>query len=391
MRRWVGWMLLLMTAVSLLYAPFSACTEEWGSFVVEDEDEQAPPDPRRQAWAMMRLMTDEEKIYQLFFVSLEDLTGEDRTTRLEADGLLKRRPVGGVMIFGQNIETEAQLKELTENLRGQARTAGLFPLFIGTDEEGGNVSRVANKLGYPLAPSPGETGESGNEEKARAAGLQIAGYLTPLGFNVSFSPPADTMMGKSQPGVQMFGDGPELVSRMAAAMAEGLRAGGVVPCYTHFPGHGTLEGTTLSALSIRRTPEEMREWEFIPFRDGIENGIEMILVSHGLVRTVGDDIPASTSAAVITGLLRRELGYDGLVITDALRMSAVTSNYKKGQESLAALKAGADMLLLPPDLDAAVRAIRKALDSGEITMARIEESVERILAVKIRMAMITGD
>ena len=90
----------------------------------------------------------------------------------------------------------------------------------------------------------------------------------------------------------------------------------------------------------------------------------MILVSHGLVRTVGDDIPASTSAAVITGLLRRELGYDGLVITDALRMSAVTSNYKKGQESLAALKAGADMLLLPPDLDAAVRAIRKALDSG---------------------------
>ena len=390
MRRLMEWMTLLLLVASLFLLPANPMAENWG-FVVEDEEEDLSPDPRRQAWALMRRMTDEEKIYQLFFVCPEDLTGEKRTTALGPENLLKKYPVGGVMIFGQNIETEEQLKKLTEDLQKQASQAGLFPLFIGTDEEGGAVSRVANKLGYPLAPSPEDIGKTGDAAQARETGREIAAYLVPLGFNICFAPPADTVIGKAQIGVQTYGEDAELVSRMAAAMAEGLRESGIVPCYTHFPGHGALEGTTLHALSIRRTLEEMRFQEWIPYRDAIENDIEMILVSHGMVRVVGDDIPASTSKQVISGILRGELGYDGLVITDSLRMAAVTSNYKKGQECVAALKAGADMLLLPPDLDAGVQAIRKALASGELTMERIEESVERILAVKVRRAMVTGE
>jgi len=375
----------------ILFCAASASAEDWDSFVVEDEEESVSPDPRVQAWALMRRMTDEEKIYQLFYVCPEMLTGESRTVAMPKENMLKTYPVGGVILFGQNIESESQLVRITSTLQSQAAQAGLYPLLIGVDEEGGTVSRVANKLGYPLVASPAEIGALNSEDAAREAGKTIAAYLTPLGINMSFSPPADTVMGKAQAGVQIYGEDPALVSRLAAAMAEGLREGGVTPCYTHFPGWGAMDGYSLGTMSIRRTPAELGEKELIPFRDGIQSGIEMILVSHAYLRTVGDDFPASTSAQVITGILRRELGYDGVIITDSLRMAAVTTNYKKGQESLAALKAGADMLLLPPDLDAAVSAIKKALATGEITMARIEESVSRILAVKIQRAMISGE
>ncbi len=374
---------LFALALSLLLACCSwPAAAEAGSFVVAEDEEDVSPDLERQARALMRLMDDDEKIWQLFFAALEDLTGEDRSIALADPAALSRWPVGGVMIFGQNIVSEEQLMLLTGKLK---QSAGMIPLFIGVNEEGGNVSRVANKLGYPLAPSPEEIGKTGDENLAKAAGERIAGYLKPLGINMTFSPAADTMIERENPGVQIYGSDPELVSRMAAAMAEGLKAGGVAPCYTHFPGHGEKTGNVLNHLAIRRMTEEMRAWEWIPFRDAAKAGAEMILVSHAEVRAVGDDMPASTSSRVIKGILRGELGFDGAVVTDSLRMSAITSVYKKGQESVAALKAGADILLLPPDLDAAFRAVKQALRAGEITMARVEESVVRILKVKIAM------
>ena len=172
---------------------------------------------------------------------------------------------------------------------------------------------------------------------------------------------------------------------MAAAMAEGLKSGGVAPCYTHFPGHGEKTGNILNQLPVRRSLEEMRAQEWIPFLDAVNNGADMILVSHAMIRALGDDMPASTSSRAIKGILRGEMGFQGVVVTDSLRMTAITSTYKKGQESVAALKAGADILLLPPDLGAAYRAVKQALNTGELTMERIEESVIRILMVKIAM------
>jgi len=382
LKRWISWMLLAV----LLCLPILSHAEA-GGFVVEDEEDEPSPDSRRQAWALMRLMTEEEKIGQLFFVSLEDLTGEARSVSVPAVALSKH-PVGGVMLFGQNIETEAQLLKLTQALRAQAAQNHLFPLFIGVEEEGGVMSRVANKLGYEFAPSPEEIGAAGDEQLARRTGEEIAGYLAPLGINLTFAPPADTVIDRAAVGVQTYGEDPALVSRLSRAMAQGLEGGGVAACFTHFPGHGEKTGNSLSSLSVRRTVEEMRALEFIPFADAIAEEADMILVSNAIVRSVGDDMPASTSNQVINGLLRGELGYDGVVATDSLRMSAVTSSYKKGQEAVAALKAGADILLLPPDLDAALQAVRRALDTGELTMERIEQSVERILALKIRMGWI---
>ena len=382
--------LLLFLALTLaLSVSICAAEDDDDSFVVVEDEDSAAPDPHYQALSMMRRMTDEQKIYQLFIVTLEQLTGDKRTAALPTgSNVFEACPVGGVMLFGQNIESEEQLQMLTMQLNVQSLQAGLYPLFIASEEEGGSVARVANKLGYPLTPSPTEIGEAGDENVAWAAGVQIGKYLKTFGINLCFAPPADTFIELEDVGRQFYGSDPELVSRMASAMAKGLRSEGVVPCYTHFPGHGSLEGYTLKNLSVKRTLNEMRAWEWIPFRDGIEQNIEMILVSHALVRTLESDTPASTSNRVINGLLRGELNYQGCVVTDALRMTAATYFYKTGQESVAALKAGADILLLPPDLDAAVKAIRTAISQGDLTMARIEESVVRILEVKIRMSMI---
>lgn len=359
------------------------CEESY--VVIDDDEKNTAPDPLFQAAVMMRRMSDLEKIYQLFIVSPEALTGETRTAALSNDHTFAQYPVGGVMLFGQNIESEQQLRNLTAQLRAQAAAARLYPLFIAVDEEGGLVSRVANKLGYDLAPSPNEIGKTGDETQAYTAGQYISGYLAPLGVNLCFAPPADTALDDYIDGMQYYGEDPALVSRLASAMAKGLREGGVVPCYSHFPGRGSFEGVTLKKLSIKRTADEMRNSEWIPFRDGIRDNIEMIMVSHGLFRLIEDDMPASTSNRVVNGLLRGELGYQGVVVTDSLRMNAVTSNYKTGQECVAALKAGADILLLPPDLGRAVRAIQTAVSQGDLSMQRIEESVIRILAVKIRM------
>ena len=382
MRRMTVWIVILSL---LACAAGNALGEE--SYVVIDEDELAVPDLFFQATVMMRRMSESEKICQLFIVSPEALTNEKRVTALPNEGnVFARYPVGGVILFGQNIESETQIRQLTEQLRSQADAARLYPLFIAVDEEGGLVSRTANKLGYELAPSPEEIGKARDSDMAYAAGKYISGYLAPLGINLCFAPPADTALDDYIEGMQYYSEDPLTVSRLASAMAKGLREGGITPCYTHFPGRGSFEGITLKKLSIKRTVEEMRAWEWIPFREAIDNGIEMIMVSHGLMRLMEEEMPASTSKQVISGLLRGELGYQGVVVTDSLRMNAITSNYKTGQECVAALKAGADLLLLPPDLDRAIQAIHSAVSQGDLSMARIEESIVRILMLKIRMS-----
>ena len=359
------------------------------SFIVVEEEEVAAPDPRRQARALMRNMTLEEMIYQLFMVIPEAVSGEDLVKQWEA-GTLSQYPVGGIILFGQNIVSEAQLQALTAAIQADAEAAGIYPLFIAVDEEGGSVSRVANKLGYEKASSPHLIGASGDENQAYLAGWKIAGYLSPLGINLALSPVADVLLTENEEiGNRAYGKDPQLVSNMASAMAAGLRDGGMIPCYKHFPGHGSLEGNThKGSASTRRTPDEMMAFEWIPFQNGIEQGVEMIMISHLIARGMGDDVPASLSPVVIQQYLRETLGYDGVVITDALRMNAITENYKPGTAAKMALQAGADIILLPGSFGTAAQAVMEAVENGEISRERIEESVERILALKIQRGLI---
>ena len=386
MRRYVACLLALLILCGLT-APLRA--EEGDDFVVEENEENLPPDYRRQARMLMRLMTDEEKVYQLFFVSPEDLTGESRTGRWPEENVLLRYPVGGVVLYGQNIESEDQLIRLTQDIQAQADAARIHPPFLAVHEAGGSVSRVANKLGYPLAPSPEEIGRQGSEDLARQAGRQIADCLTPLGINMTFAPPLDIKTEENELMDQSYGDDAKTVSRLACAMGQALREAGVIPCYGAFPGQGSVGRRNASGeASLRRTLDALRVIDWVPYRAAIAQDAEMIMVSHVLMRAVGDDMPASTSSRVINGLLRGELGYDGVVITESLRMSAVTGSYKTGRECVAALKAGADMLLLPKNFTAAAQAVFQALATGELTMDRVEQSVERILALKIRYGLI---
>ena len=190
-------------------------------------------------------------------------------------------------------------------------------------------------------------------------------------------------------GERAYGDDPLLVANMAAAMASGLRDGGVIPCYKHFPGHGSVSGNThTGSASTRRTADEMLACEWIPFQSGIQQGIEMIMTSHLIARGLGDEIPASLSPVVIQQYLRNTLGYDGVVISDALRMAAITDHYKPGTAAKMAIEAGVDIILLPGSFSAAVAAVEEAVANGEISMTRIEESVERILALKIQYGLI---
>ena len=378
--------LCLVLALALLGLPFCSRGEE-DSFVVVEDDSVLRPDPRRQARALMRLMTEEEKVCQLFLVTPEMLTGEKYTLALPEGNVFSRYPVGGVALYGQNIASETQLAALTASLQAQARAAGMQPLFIGVHEAGGSLSRVANKLGRPYAPGPEEL--PGYAEEVRSAGAYIGGYLAPLGINLDLAVPLDMQIAaESDVSGRTYGADPARVSLLAGGFAEGLRAEGVIPCFGHFPNDGSLGKKNYYGTAVnRRSLEEMRRTEFLPYADQIAAGAEMIMMSHGVARSLGDDVPASLSPRMI-GILRQEMGYDGVVITESLRMPCIVSFYKPGEAAVLALQAGADLVFLPADLSAAVQAVFRALDTGSLTWDRIEKSVERVLALKISAGVI---
>lgn len=380
MRRLIAFFLTLLMI-------FPAAAEEW---IVEETDEEALPDRRAQAGVLIRDMTLEEKVWQLLLVAPEALTGEKYTTKLGKTNVFTGKPAGGIVIYGQNIVSEAQLKKLTAQLQSQIKAAGGYPLFLAVHEEGGAYSRVASKLGYPQVQSAPEVGFTRMSVNARTAGAQIGAYLTPFGINLDFAPVGDVQCAEDGwINGRLYGSDPQLVSQMAFQMAEGLRSQGVIPCFSHFPGQASINGNLNNREVVNtRTLDDMRAGDWATFRLAASSFAEMIMVSHGTAKAAGDGLPASLSPTVIGTWLRKELGYTGVVITDSLRMGAITSRFKSGKAAVMALQAGADLLLLPSDADAAVAAILKAVESGELTEARIDQSVTRVLALKIEKGII---
>lgn len=364
-----------------------ALAESW---IVDEDEENVFPDRRTQARVLMRSMSLEEKVWQLLVVEPETLTGDTVTSALGTANVFERRPVGGVVIFGQNIASEAQLKQLTADLNAHAQKANVYAPFIAVSEEGGAWSRVANKLGYEMPPSPLKAAEDESGKTAYETGKRIGEYLTPFGVNLDLAPVSDVLTAsRAWVRDRVYGTDAGKVAAQALQMADGLRAGGVIPCFSHFPGQGNVVGNLNNReVGNSRTLAEMRAADWVPFRRAAEGGAEMIMVSHAVSKAAGDKRPASLSSTVVAGWLRGELGYDGVVITDSLRMGAIRTEYKTGEAAVLALQAGCDLLLLPADADAAAAAVLDAIDSGELTVARIEESVERVLALKIDKGII---
>ncbi len=332
-------------------------------------------------------MTLEQKVAGLFFVTPEQLTGVGQAVQAGegTQEALATWPVGGLIYFKQNIQSEEQLREMLANTASYST----FPIFLGVDEEGGRVARVADALGLENVGPMADIGSTGDVQAAYTANQTIGTYLASYGFNVDFAPVADVLTNEDNAviGDRAFSGDPQTVADMVAGAVEGLQSAGVSACLKHFPGHGDTAGDShTGAAETDRTKEEMDAAEFLPFRSGIETGADMVMVGHisAPSLTDGEKIPASLSEEIITGILREELGYDGIVITDAMNMAAVTDYYEADVAAIMALKAGADMILMPEDFQQAYEGVLQAVQDGTISQERVDDSLKRIYRVKLR-------
>ena len=298
---------------------------------------------------------------------------------------LGKYPIGGLIYFAQNIQSEDQLKEMLSNTASYS----LFPLFFGVDEEGGKVARVADALKLDKTLPMGEIGAAGDTQAAYDAYQNIGGYLSSYGFNVDFAPVADvlTNVDNTVIGNRAFSSDAGVAAQMVSSAVTGLQETGVSACLKHFPGHGDTAGDShTGAAQTDRTKEEMEAEEFLPFQSGIEAGADMIMVGHITAPnlTDGDSLPASISEKIITGVLRNELGYQGIIITDAMNMGAITEYYKSDVAAIMALKAGADMVLMPENFEEAYQGVLDAVVDGTVSEERINDSLRRIYRVKLK-------
>ena len=332
-------------------------------------------------------MTLEQKVAGLFFVTPEQLTGVGQAVQA-GEGTreaLAKWPVGGLVYFKQNIQSEEQLKEMLANTVSYSS----FPIFLGVDEEGGSVARVADALGLENVGPMADIGSAGDVQAAYAANQTIGTYLSSYGFNVDFAPIADVLTNPDNTviGDRAFSDDPQTAADMVAGAVEGLQSAGVSACLKHFPGHGDTAGDShTGAAETDRTKEEMAAAEFLPFQSGIGAGADMVMVGHISAPnlTGGEKVPASLSEEIITGILRSELGYDGIIITDAMNMAAVTDYYEADVAAIMALKAGADMILMPEDFQQAYEGVLQAVQDGTVSQERVDDSLKRIYRVKLR-------
>lgn len=332
-------------------------------------------------------MTLEQKVAGLFFVTPEQLTGVGQAVQAGegTQEALAKWPVGGLVYFKQNIQSEEQLKEMLANTVSYSS----FPIFLGVDEEGGSVARVADALGLENVGPMADIGSAGDVQAAYAANQTIGTYLSSYGFNVDFAPIADVLTNPDNTviGDRAFSDDPQTAADMVAGAVEGLQSAGVSACLKHFPGHGDTAGDShTGAAETDRTKEEMAAAEFLPFQSGTGAGADMVMVGHISAPnlTGGEKVPASLSEEIITGILRSELGYDGIIITDAMNMAAVTDYYEADVAAIMALKAGADMILMPEDFQQAYEGVLQAVQDGTVSQERVDDSLKRIYRVKLR-------
>ena len=337
---------------------------------------------------ILKEMSLDDKVSQLFFVTPESLTGVEVAIQAgdATKNALSEYAVGGIILFSQNIQGEEQLKTMLSNLHAYSR----YPLFTGVDEEGGTlVARIANSgtIFVPTFPDMQEIGNTGDPQQAYEVGSTIGNYLNDLGFNVDFAPVADVATNPDNPiiGVRSFCSDAALVSQMVAKEVEGMQSQGVSSAIKHFPGHGdTAEDSHAEAAVSYKTIEELRGTEFLPFSAGIEAGTDMVMVGHIAVPNIlGNYTPSTLSEQMITGYLREELGYDGIVITDSMRMGAIVNYYDPAQAAVMVLQAGGDMILMPEDFISARQAVLDAVTNNVLTEERIDESLRRIYRVKL--------
>jgi beta-N-acetylhexosaminidase len=353
--------------------------------------------------AMLQHMSLPEKVGQLFVV---EVYGQDADTvspamaarnqalygvDTPAQVIDKYKP-GGVIYFDSrrgpdNVQNPRQIATLSNGLQAAAvRQRQPIPLLISTDQEGG---AVVFRLVAPATAMPGNMalGAGRSVADAHRSAEVIGTELAAVGINQNYAPVADVNVNPANPviGVRSVGEDPALVSDMVAAQVDGYHDGGVAAVAKHFPGHGdTAVDSHFGLPEVTHTRPQLEAVDLPPFRAAIAEGVDTIMTAHVVLRSVDPSgAPATMSRPILTGLLRDEMGYDGLIVTDALDMGGATGTYPPNVAPVEAFKAGADQLVLAPQLDVAYTAVLDAVLSGEISTRRLDESVYRILRLKM--------
>lgn len=326
-------------------------------------------------------MTLHEKVCQMMFVTPEELTGEDGVT-VAGDATrqaLENYPVGGIVYFAKNLESQDQVKEMVDN----SQKYSSIGLFVATDEEGGVVNRLMDTVGTTYIGSMYYYKDDGDETAYENA-CTIANDMSALGFNLDFAPVADVWSNPDNTviGERAYSDDYAQAAELVGNAVKGFNDGGVMCTLKHFPGHGdTAEDSHYSSAYVHRTKEEIMADEMQPFRSGIEAGAEFVMVGHLIVPDI-DEVPATLSYKIATGILRDELKFEGVAITDSFEMESIADNYSVDDAVVMSVKAGMDMILQPKDMASAVNSIEQAVADGELSEDRIDESVRRILTLK---------
>ncbi len=378
-------------------------TEPEGSETLhpEEEAEDLPPEEpekteeellEERIQEVMADMTTREKVLQLFMITPEALTGYETVTMAgdSTKEAVLEYPAGGIIYFSSNLKEPEQVRTMLGNTKQYYEEAGYPAPFLGVDEEGGTVARIGRQsaFGAEQIEDMRTIGDSGDIQEARQVGQAIGSYLSELGFTLDFAPVADVLTNPENQviGRRSFGTDPDLVADFAMAEAQGLEASGVWAVLKHYPGHGATQGDSHQGYAYTdKGLEELMEAELVPFRKGIQEGIRFIMVAHISVPSItGGEIPCSLSSYMITDVLREQMGSDGIVVTDAMNMGAVSQQYDPAEAAVLALQAGVDLILMPADFHSAFEGVLDALEAGTLTEERIDESVHRILRVKLQ-------
>jgi beta-N-acetylhexosaminidase len=364
------------------------------------------------AWAdaELRRMSLDEKIGQLVSVGVNaTFLNQDSEAYRELRRQVEQNHVGGIILFRGGVYDSVVLMN---RMQAHARR----PLLISADLEAGAGMRFEATVNFPWNMAVAATG---NPDFARRQGLLTAREARALGVHQIFAPVVDVNNNAQNPviNVRSYGEDPETVARFAAAFTEGAQSGGVIATAKHFPGHGDTAVDSHRGLPIiNASRERLNQLELVPFRAAVRAGVGAVMSAHiglpqidptriqplpreAIIRPVysgaGDEIineagnlPATLSPVVLNGMLRRDLNFNGIIVTDALDMSGLTIYFRQDEAAVRAVEAGADMLLKPADVDACIRGVREAVRSGRLTERRIEESARRILAAKFDLGLV---
>ena len=365
-----------------------------------DDSSSAPDSSASSETSVLNIkkMSLREKVGQMFFVRPEALDTTIHWTEYQdlpdyklqqvnktMRDVSKDYPVGGMILYAHNIVDETQLGEFIAEIR----TLNGSPL-LAIDEEGGRIARIANNENFdvPKYESMAAIAESGDPSEAYKAAFTIGSYVKKYGFDIDYAPVADvnTNLENIVIGARAFSDDPETAAEFVVSYLNGLDSAGVIGTLKHFPGHGDVKTDTHSGYAeTNKTWEEMLECEMIPFKAGIEAGAQMIMTAHiAAPKVTGDDLPATLSPVILQDKLRGELGFKGIIVTDAMDMGAITTQFGNAEAAIKSIQAGVDVVLCSKDFTQVFDAVVNAVEKGDIKETRIDESVKRILELKAK-------